>query len=63
MELQMSKNQSKNDNLIKINNDLKEINLFKKSLYFKTLEQTSLIGEDLQFKESTSKYDLDSDEG
>jgi hypothetical protein len=43
--------------------DTIEIRLFKKSLYFKALEQASLIGEDLMMREEGLKFDLDSDEG
>lgn len=49
--------------ILKSKKDIIEIRLFKKSLYYKALEQSSLLGEDLQFKEGASKYDLDSDEG
>lgn len=52
---------SKSD--IGINNDAIEIRLFKKSLYFKALEQAGLIGEDLLIRTDTNKLDLDSDEG
>jgi hypothetical protein len=43
--------------------DLIEIRLFKKSLYYKALEQASLIGEDLILREGLNKFDLDSDDG
>ena len=39
-----------------------EIRLFKKSLFYKALEQAALIGEDLNLKEETEKLDLDSDD-
>ena len=51
------------NDILKSKKDIIEIRLFKKSLYYKALEQSSLMGEDLQFKEGSSKYDLDSDEG
>ena len=40
-----------------------EIRLFKKSLFYKALEQAALIGEDLNLREETEKLDLDSDDG
>lgn len=51
------------NDLMKSKKDIIEIRLFKKSLYYKALEQASLMGEDLQFKENASKYDLDSEDG
>jgi hypothetical protein len=45
-------------------NDLNQVKAFKKSLYYKALEQASLIGEELIVRDSSSgKFDLDSDEG
>lgn len=67
MELQFSQNQKNGRNgmdineLMKSKKDIIEIRLFKKSLYYKALEQASLLGEDLTFKDSSSKFDLDSD--
>lgn len=38
--------------------------MFKKSLYYKALEQAALLGEDLVLKDNASgKFDLDSEEG
>lgn len=37
--------------------------LFKKSLFYRALEQAALIGEDLIIKEESEKLDLDSDDG
>lgn len=36
-----------------VKNDAIEIRLFKKSLYFKALEQAGLIGEDLLMREDS----------
>ncbi len=46
------------------NQELIEIKLFKKSVYFKALEQASLMGEDMIIRDaSNGKFDLDSDSG
>ena len=49
--------------MLKNKKDLIEIRLFKKSLYYKAIEQAALIGEDLIIKEDSNKFDLDSDDG
>lgn len=51
------------DSTLKNKKDLIEIRLFKKSLYYKAIEQAALIGEDLNVKESNNKFDLDSEDG
>ena len=43
--------------------DIIEVRLFKKSLYYKAIEQASLIGEDLIMRQGTNKFDLDSEDG
>ena len=44
--------------------DYIQIRNFKKSLYYKVLEQAALIGEDLIIRDSASgKFDLDSEDG
>ena len=41
-----------------------EIRMFKKSAYYKAIEQAALLGEDLIIRDaSNGKFDLDSDEG
>ena len=51
------------DEMLKSKKDLIEIRLFKKSLYYKAIEQAALIGEDLTLRDGTNKFDLDSDDG
>lgn len=44
--------------------DMIEIRLFKKSCYYKAIEQAALIGDEVLMKEESSdKFDLDSEEG
>jgi len=43
--------------------ELIEIRLFKKSIYFKAVEQAALMGEDLLLRDSSNKFDLDSEDG
>lgn len=53
------------ENLPTLSKDIVEIRLFKKSVYFKAIEQAALLGEDLIIKEegqSGGKFDLDSEE-
>lgn len=40
-----------------------EINIFKKSIYFKAVEQAAMMSESLVFRADCEKYDLDSDDG
>lgn len=51
------------EEMLKHKKDLIEIRLFRKSLYFKALEQAALLGEDVIFRADSEKFDLDSDEG
>lgn len=53
------------ENLPTLSKDLVEIRLFKKSVYFKAIEQAALLGEDLNIKEegqNGGKFDLDSED-
>lgn len=49
--------------MLKNKKDIIEIRLFKKSLYYKALEQAALLGEDLILRDDNGKFDLDSDDG
>jgi hypothetical protein len=49
--------------MLKNKKDLIEIRLFKKSLYYKAIEQAALLGEDLLLRDTSGKFDLDSDDG
>lgn len=49
--------------MLKNKKDLIEIRLFKKSLYYKAIEQAALIGEDIILKDESNKLDLDSEDG
>jgi hypothetical protein len=52
------------ENLPSLSKDMIEIRLFKKSVYYKAIEQAALLGEDMIIRDgSNGKFDLDSDEG
>jgi inorganic pyrophosphatase/exopolyphosphatase len=47
-----------------INKEMIEIRLFKKTAYYKAIEQAALLGDDMIVRDpTTGKYDLDSEEG
>lgn len=47
-----------------LSKEMIEIRLFKKSVYYKAIEQAALLGEDMIIRDaSNGKFDLDSDEG